>query len=116
MGFGWFFGSFSERRFAAMSHIAELGRTEGGGIIKRGGKGEKRGKRGKGKKKEKGGKEKKRTKKREMGKEREKKEKERKGGEEKKRGRKGNYLKGEKCLEQQMRWKIGKEKLCRFGE
>lgn len=51
-----------------------------------------------------------------MGKEREKRKKERKGEEEKKRGRKGNYLEGEKCLEQQMRGKIGKEKLCRFGE
>lgn len=116
MGFGWFFGSFSERRFAVMSHIAELGRTEGGESSKEGERGKKEGKGGKGKKRKKGEKKKKRTKKREMGKEREKREKERKGGEEKKRRRKGNYLKGEKCLEQQMRWKIGKEKLCRFGE
>lgn len=115
MGFGWFFGSFSERRFAAMSHIAELGRTEGGESSKEGERGKKREK-GEREKNKKRGKEKKKDKEEGNGKRKGKKGKGKQRGGRKKRGRKGNYLEGEKCLEQQMRWKIGKEKLCRFGE
>ena len=115
MGFGWFFGSFSERRFAAMSHIAELGRTEGGDHQKRGKRGKKEGKGGKGKKRKKGEKEKKGQRRGKWEKKGKKRKRKAKGGK-KKKGKKRKLFGGGKCLEQQMRWKIGKEKLCRFGE